>query len=216
MLSVADQYLEAIYTLRREHEDAFAVTLAELFSVSRANASATLGRLTRDGLARIDGRQVLLTAEGRRRAEAGLRRHLLTECFLLQVLGMDWTVVHAQARSFESGLTPLLEERIDQRLGYPRACPHGTPIPRAEPAMDEPEAMALLHAPTDTPLTIAWISELVEYRPELLGFCDEHDLRPGTAVRVRSGAGPGLSLALDGETLVIDPALAARIWVRPA
>src|SRR6185312_2728931 len=174
VLSVADHYLEAIYTLRREGADAFAVTLAELFSVSRANAGATLGRLTRDGLIRTDGRHILLTDEGRLRAEAGLRRHLLTECFLLQVLGMDWTVVHAQARSFESGLTPLLEERIDQRLGYPRACPHGTPIPRADQAAEEPPATALNQAPVDVPLTIAWISELVEYRPELLRYCAEH------------------------------------------
>ena len=132
MLSVADQYLEAIYTLRREGEDAFAVTLADLFSVSRANAGATLGRLTRDGLVHTDGRRILLTDDGRLRAEAGLRRHLLTECFLLDVLGMDWAVVHGQARSFESGLTTLLEERIDQRLDYPGACPHGTLIPRPD------------------------------------------------------------------------------------
>ena len=167
MLSVADQYLEAIYTLRREGDDAFAVTLAELFSVSRANAGATLGRLTRDGLVRTDGRQILLTDDGRLRAEAGLRRHLLTECFLLDVLGMDWAVVHAQARSFESGLTPLLEERIDQRLDHPRACPHGTLIPRPDQHESTSSAISLSKAPADTPLTVAWASQKCSMKPSL-------------------------------------------------
>jgi DtxR family transcriptional regulator, Mn-dependent transcriptional regulator len=215
VLSVADHYLEAIYTLRREGEDAFAVTLADLFSVSRANAGATLGRLTRDGLVRTDGRHILLTAEGRLRAEAGLRRHLITECFLLDVLGMDWAVVHTQARSFESGLTTLLEERIDQRLEYPRVCPHGTPIPRPEQAERTESATSLAGAPIDMPLSVAWISELVEYSPKLLRFCAEHGVRPGTPVRLAGRVGPTASVVIDRETLEVGPELLTRIWVRP-
>jgi DtxR family transcriptional regulator, iron-dependent repressor len=214
--SVADQYLEAIFILRCEGEDAFAVTLADLFSVSRANAGATLGRLSRDGLVHTDGRQILLTAAGRLRAEAGLRRHLLTECFLLDILGMDWAVVHTQARSFESGLTILLEERIDLRLGYPRACPHGTVIPRPEQGDSDTSAISLSTAPSDTSLSVAWISELVEYSPTLLRFCVDHGIRPGTTLRTARGAGPVLSVVIDKETLEVEPAVATRIWVRSA
>ncbi len=216
MLSVADQYLEAIYTLRRDGEDAFAVTLADLFSVSRANAGATLGRLTRDGLVHTDGRRLLLTDDGLLRAESGLRRHLLTERFLLDVLGMDWAVIHAQARSFESGLTTLLEERIDQRLNYPRACPHGTLIPRPDLEEGDISATALSNAPTETPLTVAWISELVEYSPKLLRFCADHGIRPGTPVRVAGRVGSVSSVVLGQETIEVEAALAARLWVRPA
>jgi len=214
--SVADQYLEAIFILCREGEDAFATTLADLFAVSRANAGATLGRLARDGMVQADGRRVLLTSEGRQRAEAGLRRHLLTECFLLKVLGIGWAEVHEQARSFERGLSPLLEERIDERLGYPRACPHGTPIPRPNQPAPDPAGMPLTAAPPSVPLIIARISELLEYRDQWLHFCAQHHLVPEAPLRILPESTVSISVALKEETVTIQPSLAARIWVRPA
>ncbi|HVA93175.1 MAG TPA: metal-dependent transcriptional regulator [Chloroflexota bacterium] len=216
MLSVADQYLEAIFTLRREGEDAFTTTLADLFAVSRANAGATLGRLTRDGLVQTDSRRILLTPEGRQRAEAGLRRHLLTECFLLEVLGIGWADVHEQARSFERGLSPLLEGRIDERLEYPLACPHGTPIPRANQPAPDPAGTPLTQAPSDVPLVITQVSELMEYRQESLRFCAGHRLIPSTALRILPGPASPISVAMEHETVAIPSSLAARIWVRPA
>jgi DtxR family Mn-dependent transcriptional regulator len=214
--SVADQYLEAIFILRREGEEAVTTTLADLFAVSRANAGATLGRLTRDSLVQADGRQVLLTLEGRLRAEAGLRRHLLTECFLLEVLGIDWAEVHEQARSFERGLSPLLEDRIDERLGHPRACPHGTPIPRPNQPAQDPPGTPLTVAPPGVPLIIVQVSELVEYRRPWLHFCAEHRLVPAARLRILPDSGSPISVALEHETVAIPPSLAARIWVRPA
>ncbi|HXT35658.1 MAG TPA: metal-dependent transcriptional regulator [Chloroflexota bacterium] len=216
MPSVADQYLEAIFILRREGEDASATTLADLFAVSRANAGATLGRLARDGMVQADGRRVLLTPAGRQRAEAGLRRHLLTECFLLEVLGIGWAEVHEQARSFERGLSPLLEARIDERLGYPRACPHGTPIPRPNQPGPDPAGTPLIAAPPGVPLIIARISELVEYRGEWLRFCAQHHLVPGASLRILPDSPDPISVATEQETVTIQPSLAARIWVRPA
>lgn len=214
--SVADQYLEAIFILRREGEDAFATTLADLFAVSRANAGATLGRLARDGLIEADGRRVLLTPEGEQRAEAGLRRHLLTECFLLEVLGIGWAEVHEQARSFERGLSPLLEARIDERLGYPRACPHGTPIPRPNQPAPDFAGTPLTAVPPGAPLIIARISELVEYRGEWLRFCAQHHLIPEAPIRILPDSPVPIVVVLERETVTLDPLLAARIWVRPA
>ena len=132
MRSVVGEYLEAIYSLHAEGADAYAVTLAELFGVSRANASATVDRLARDGLVLKDGRQVLLTSTGRERAELGLRRHRVTERFLTDVLGIDWATVHEQARRFEVGLiaAPGRADRSASRLAA--HLPARQSVPRAD------------------------------------------------------------------------------------
>ncbi len=222
MRSVVDHYLEAIYTLHVEGDQAFAVTLADLFGVSRANASATVGRLSRDGLVQTDGRQVMLTALGRERAEAGLRRHLITECFLVDVLGMDWVTVHEQARSFESGLSDLLEARMDERLGQPRTCPHGNPIPRPDlgPAayLRAHHGARLAEAPRELPLQIVCISELIEHRTDLMRFCADHALCPGTQIIILAQSTPSTGAVLrtpQTETLTVEPVLASRIWTQP-
>lgn len=219
MTSVVSVYLERIYTLHAEGEDAYAVTLAEQFGVSRANASATVGRLGRDGLVRIDGRRIALTEQGIRDAEAGLRRHRVTERFLVDVLGMDWATVHDQARSFERGLTPLLEGRMDERAGLPHTCPHGNPVPR--PDLDaalylrDHHAFQIVNAPANIPLTILLVSELLEAWPEYLRLCQERGWLPGAEVIARPDPGGGASPGLerDGVLYPVEQTLTARIWV---
>ena len=224
MTSVVSVYLERIYTLHAEGEDAYAVTLAEQFGVSRANASATVGRLGRDGLVQVDGRRIALTAQGTLEAEAGLRRHRVTERFLVDVLGMEWATVHDQARSFERGLTPLLEARMDERAGLPRTCPHGNPVPRpdldASTYLRDRNALQLAAAPTNTPLTILLVSELLEAWPEYLRLCQQRGWLPGAAVTVRPDPAntPDAPCILEcgGTAHPVDQTLAARLWlVRP-
>jgi DtxR family Mn-dependent transcriptional regulator len=215
---VVGDYLKAIYALRAAGEDAYAVTLATLFGVSRAAASATIGRLTRDGLVVTDGRQVLLTASGNTRAEEGIRRHNVTECFLVAVLGMPWAAVHEQARIFERGLTPLLDDRIDERSGYPTACPHGNPVPRAglnaATFLRDCGAVPLARAPLGERFTVLAVSELAEQHAEWLAQCEDLGLRPRAPVIVSARFGQEVDVQIAGqEQARIPMLLAARVWV---
>jgi len=216
---VVSDYLEAILILRAEGEDAFGATLADMFSVSRANASATVQRLARDGLVAVTGRHIALTEAGRRSAEARMGRHRLSERFLVDVLGMDWATVHAEARSFERGLTDLLEERIDRQLGYPVVCPHGNPIPRADldvaGYLRSRQAIRLSQAPLHASLLVLAISELIESQVEVLRACAEHGLRPDAPISVEEHAPGATDLTVRGPLgmLTLATTSAERIWV---
>jgi DtxR family Mn-dependent transcriptional regulator len=217
--SVAGDYLEAIYSLRAEGEDAYAVTLASMFGVSRAAASKTLERLIRDALVVADVRPLTLTDTGVERAEESLRRHRIAERFLTDVLGMGWAEAHDQARAFERGLTPFLEERIDDRLGRPRLCPHGNPIPRpgcsAATYYGDRDAFALTRAPVGTQVSLLAVSELAELHEEWVRQCEEWGLRPGVSLRVRERAGRHLAVEISGseQAISIDVSLASHLWV---
>jgi DtxR family Mn-dependent transcriptional regulator len=220
--SVVGDYLEAIYSLHAEAHDAHATTLADLFGVSRAAASATVGRLARDGFVEYDHRNLSLTATGVARAEESLRRHCISERFLTDVLGMGWAVSHEQAHQFERGLTPFLEERIDVRLDRPITCPHGNPVPR--PGVNvaayfrDRKALQLTAAPHGTALTLLAISELAEHRFEWLQLCESIGLQPGATLisRGRTGNCTNLEVGGTGQVVEIDTELSSRIWVVPA
>src|SRR5207245_9446130 len=108
--------------------------LARRIRVSRANVSATIERMTRQGLAAGRGRgDVELTPEGRQQAESGLRKHRLAERYLVDALGLDWITAHEEAHHFELALTPIVEGAILKQLGNPTTCPHGNPIPGQVP-----------------------------------------------------------------------------------
>lgn len=221
MHSVVDEYLELIYALHAEGEEAYAAALAERFGVSRANASATVQRMIRDGLVRVEGRRIDLVEQGRVRAEAGLRRHRIAERFLVDVLGMDWAIVHEQARHLERGLSSLLEERMDQRVGRPRTCPHGNPIPRADldaaSYLRDQHAQRLSDAPVGRALSVLLISELIEDRPDLLRTCTALGLLPTAQVVVDTFYPDGtLTVRTNRAPSSVDATLAARVWVVPA
>jgi DtxR family Mn-dependent transcriptional regulator len=219
--SVAGEYLEALYTLQAEGADAFAITLAELFAVSRANASATLGRLVRDGLILPAGRHYLLTPAGRARAEAGIRRHRVMECFLLAVLGMSWEDIHTEARSFARDMTPFLEARIDDHLALPRFCPHGNPIPRADldatSFLHAQGALRLSQAPAGLPLRILAVSELAPTTTHYFHDLARHGLLPGTLLTISTPTQPqkGLHISVSGADIPITVDLASHVWTVP-
>lgn len=68
----SEDYLEAILVIRRLRGSCRNVDIAERLGVSKASVTKALGNLTRRGLAEVVGRDVRLTEEGGRLAEATL------------------------------------------------------------------------------------------------------------------------------------------------
>jgi DtxR family Mn-dependent transcriptional regulator len=105
--------------------------LARALGVSAPSVSAMIRRLRSAGLlvAAPAGAPVELSADGERTALSVVRRHRLLETFLVEVLGLGWDEVHAEAEILEHALTPRVERAIADHLGQPVRDPHGDPIP---------------------------------------------------------------------------------------
>lgn len=89
--------------------------------------------LDRRDLLERSGDAVRLTQEGRRQAEAVVRKHRLWELYLTRQLELASDHVHRDAEAMEHALTEQAVEDLDARLGYPARDPHGRPIPRPQP-----------------------------------------------------------------------------------
>jgi len=74
-------------------------------------------------------RGVTLTAKGEKIALNILRRHRLAERLLTDVLNAEWSSVHEDACKLEHALTREVVTLLERKLGYPKSCPHGNPIP---------------------------------------------------------------------------------------
>src|SRR5437764_3694244 len=130
-----EEYLETIYNMNMEDEVVIGARLAEKFRVAPPTVTEMLKRLVRDGFVEMDQRrQVSLTEAGYTAAEAVLRRHRLTERFLVDMLGMQWHQVHEEACRLEHFISGAVEERVLTSLNFPTTCPHGNPIPGQVPS----------------------------------------------------------------------------------
>jgi len=129
-----EDYLKAIWSLSErqtaEKTEAGTNALAEMLQVSPPAVSKMLKQMERQSLvAHIPYYGVRLTENGRAVALKIVRRHRLLELFLFQVLKYPPDTVHDEAERLEHHISDEFEQRIDALMGFPKNCPHGTPIP---------------------------------------------------------------------------------------
>jgi len=128
-----EDYLKAIYYLGGETRRVGTADLAGRLDISRPSVTAMSKRLCAEGLVGHSPRKgVQLTAEGLRATMRVLRRHRLLETFLVEVLGIDWSEVHAEAEVLEHHVSERVLEAMDRILGHPHCDPHGQMIPDSE------------------------------------------------------------------------------------
>lgn len=184
---VVESYLEMIYNMTMEGDVVIGARLAERFHISPPTVTETLKRMTRDGFVEMDSkRQVTLTEQGVQVAEEVLRRHRLTERFLVDMLGMPWHEVHEEATRLEHYISGAVEERVSHALHAPTTCPHGNPIPGYVPDarnyLRDKGAVRLLQTEPGARWRVLLISEVVEDEEALISYLHERGLTPGTEV----------------------------------
>src|SRR6266581_3455679 len=225
--ATVEEYLEAIYNMSAEDEVVIGARLAEKFHVSAPTVTEMLKRLVRDGYIEMDTRrQVTLTEAGNQAAEAVLRRHRLTERFLVDMLGMQWHQVHEEACRLEHFISGAVEARVITTLNNPTTCPHGNPIPgsvaNARSYLKDKGAIRLSSAGVGEVVAILCISEVVEDEEALILYLHEKGLTPGTQLTVLAKEHESKSadfqeenfrLLVESREVSISKAIAAKIWV---
>jgi DtxR family Mn-dependent transcriptional regulator len=208
-----------------EDEAVIGARLAEKFRVSAPTVTEMLKRLVRDGYVVMDNkRQVTLTEAGNRAAEAVLRRHRLTERFLVDTLGMQWHQVHEEACRLEHFISGAVEARVVASLNNPTTCPHGNPIPgsvsNARNYLKDHHAVRLASVKVGEKVTIFCISEVVEDEEALILYLHEKGLTPGTQLTILSSENSSdedshenFTLQVAERKVAISKAVAAKIWV---
>lgn len=183
----AEEYLEAIFKLQMGPDPVTVTRLAGELGVAPPSVSEMIGRLRAAGLVEQPGedRRITLTREGAAEGASLVRRHRLSERFLVDYLDMPWDAVHEEACKLEHVLSPEVEARLAEQLGNPRTCPHGHVIPDEDGSIVEPEMRPLSElGPGDE----AVIGCVTEEKSDLLRYLACLGLLPETPVTVESVA----------------------------
>jgi len=225
--ATVEEYLETIYNMSAEDEVVIGARLAEKFHVSAPTVTEMLKRLVRDGYVEMDNkRQVMLTEAGNQAAEAVLRRHRLTERFLVDMLGMQWHQVHEEACRLEHFISGAVEARVIASLNNPTTCPHGNPIPgsvaNARTYLKDQGAVRLSTLAIGEKAIILCISEVVEDEEALILYLHEKGLTPGTRLvvlahdeqtKLVNEQDEEFCMEVKEREVCISKAIAAKIWV---
>ena len=197
--AVVEEYLKAIFALQAEGEPIKAVALTKKMKSSPSTVHATLSRLQRDKLVKITPKkEIRLTKTGQEMAESLTRRHRLVEWFLCDTLGISWHEVHEHAHVLEHGLTPKVEEKLAEFLGFPKSCPHGTPLP-GEDAYLPANTKSLDSFEVGDKIEIVNIGEVLEESVDLMKFFLDKSIKPGKQHKIAEKTDITKTIILESE-----------------
>ena len=213
-----ENYLKHVLLLSESSDDLVSMgELASALAVVPGTVTTMVKALADSGLVEHQPRHgVRLTPEGRRIALNVLRKHRLVETFLVNVLKMDWSKVHAEAEQLEHAISDEVLDRLDALLGHPQTDPHGDPIPSRHGKMSSQVYATLATCAADRAVRVVRITE---QSPEFLQFAEQNGLQPGTALRVADRsltAGLVTVKKTGGRPLALSIVAAGKILVEPA
>jgi ABC-type Mn2+/Zn2+ transport system permease subunit/Mn-dependent DtxR family transcriptional regulator len=104
------------------------VVIAKSLNVTLAKYRAGLKYLVDESMIMSNG---LLTIKGKQRSEELVRAHRLWETYQVDKMGLATDQIHPDAERLEHLLTPDDADEIEQKLGFPKIDPHGSPIPKS-------------------------------------------------------------------------------------
>ncbi len=125
-----ENYLKAIFYLAEGGKKIALSDLSRDMGVSNPTANSMVKKLKKAGWIVYEKyKPIELTKLGRKIAALIIRKHRLTEMFLVEKMGFGWEEVHDIAEEMEHIDSEKLFDRMDELLGFPAIDPHGSPIP---------------------------------------------------------------------------------------
>jgi DtxR family transcriptional regulator, Mn-dependent transcriptional regulator len=224
LIDTTEMYLRTIYELVEEGITPLRARIAERLHQSGPTVSQTVARMERDGLVTVEGdRHLQLTEEGNRLAVRVMRKHRLAERLLVDVIGLEWEQVHAEACRWEHVMSEQVERRLLVMLDNPTESPYGNPIPGLEELgheeqgqdfMDGVQPVSQLAGPERSMVLVRRIAEEVQKDERLMATLRRIGALPDHTVAI-SLTEDGIMIGSGGETAEIDVEAAEHIFARP-
>ena len=208
LIDTTEMYLRTIYELVEEGIVPLRARIAERLHQSGPTVSQTVARMERDGLVTVEGdRHLDLTDVGRRQAVRVMRKHRLAERLLVDVIGLEWEDVHAEACRWEHVMSDAVELRLLKILDNPTESPYGNPIPGLEELQKDSQASGI----EDFRIGVEPLDKVVDQTGESVRVLVRRIAEPvqsddgAMAVLRKAGALPGREVdsTLDSEGVLV-------------
>ncbi|AHH20121.1 metal-dependent transcriptional regulator [Nocardia nova] len=225
LVDTTEMYLRTIYDLEEEGVVPLRARIAERLEQSGPTVSQTVARMERDGLLMVAGdRHLELTDKGRAMAVAVMRKHRLAERLLVDVIGLDWQNVHAEACRWEHVMSEEVELRLLEVLNNPTTSPYGNPIPGLDelgvnsPNSGEEVLVRLSDLPPGqvSAVVVRRLSEHIQSDPDVIGQLREAGVVPDARVTVETKPGVVIISVPGHEGFELNEELAHAVQVRLA
>jgi DtxR family Mn-dependent transcriptional regulator len=185
MNSLAEEnYLKALFLLSNDRGEVNVNDLSKHLDIKMPTVTSMMKRLSAKKLVNYESYKPLkLTETGQKEAALVIRKHRLTEMYLVEKMGFGWEQVHEIAEQIEHIQAPDFFAKMDELLGFPKLDPHGSPIPDKNGKMLRIDYVKLSSCkPGDKVL----LSAVINTSADFLQFLNSRNLSLGLKLEILS------------------------------
>lgn len=179
-----ENYLKALFHLSLRRESVTTKDISTDLNIKMPTVTSMMKKLSEKGLVRYESyKPIQLTSAGSRAAGIVVRKHRLTEMFLVDKMNFGWEEVHEIAEQIEHVKSSAFFTRMDQLLGFPTIDPHGSPIPNKEGELEWKEFVKLSEVQPGEDFVLEAVTNSEE---GFLKYLNHRSLKLGLRLRILS------------------------------
>ncbi len=131
MISLSEEnYLKAIFHLADKENTVTINEISKFLDVKMPSVNNMMKKFAEKNWVRYESYKPLkITDSGKKQAALVVRKHRLTEMFLVEKINFGWERVHEIAEQLENIHSETFFDKMDEILNFPKYDPHGEPIP---------------------------------------------------------------------------------------
>ncbi|HRC32070.1 MAG TPA: metal-dependent transcriptional regulator [Bacteroidia bacterium] len=181
---IEENYLKALFTLSNSKGEVNVNELSKRLEIKMPTVTSMMKKLSEKKLVLYESYKPLrLTEKGKKEAAIVIRKHRLTEMFLVQKMGFGWEDVHPIAEQVEHIQSPLFFDKMDELLGFPKLDPHGSPIPDKNGKVVWKEFNKLSECKSGDTIKL---TAVINTSGEFLKFLNSRELSLGLKLKIKS------------------------------
>jgi DtxR family Mn-dependent transcriptional regulator len=179
-----ENYLKALFNLANDKGEVSVNELSKRLKIKMPTVNSMMKKLADKKLVFYESYKPLkLTEKGKKEAGLVIRKHRLTEMFLVQKMDFGWEQVHEIAEQIEHLHSPHFFEKMDEMLGYPTIDPHGSPIPDKTRKIDWVHYEKLSDCKAGDTVILAAVIHTTD---DFLKFLNSRELQLGLKIKIKS------------------------------
>ncbi|MCX6208152.1 MAG: metal-dependent transcriptional regulator [Bacteroidetes bacterium] len=179
-----ENYLKALFNIANNAGEVNVAELSKSLDIKMPTVTSMMKKLSEKKLVHYESYKPLrLTDKGRKEAGLIIRKHRLTEMFLVDKMKMGWEDVHDIAEQIEHIQSPVFFDKMDELLGYPKVDPHGSPIPDKTGKVVWIEYNKLSDCKAGETVKLAAV---INTSSDFLKFLNTREMRLGLKIRIKS------------------------------
>ena len=209
-----ENYLKALYHLMNDEYEVSVNDLSKRLQIKMPSVNSMIKKFAEKNWVIYESyKPIRVTEAGRKEAALIVRKHRLTEMFLVEKMGFGWENVHEIAEQLEHIHSDAFFDKMDEILNHPKVDPHGEPIPDKDGVVVQPELKKLSQCKENENVVFASVTTSSD---DFLSYLNKRNIQLGTEMKVISieNFDQSMLIEIDGKQEVFSKLVCEKLLVK--